>query len=402
MIKSIEDFNLENKKVIIRCDFNVPISNGVITNDNRIKMSIRTINYAIKNNAKIILMSHLRKIKTEEDKVLNNLGIIIPKLEELLNKKVYFSNETRGNNLENLINNLKNGDVLLIQNTRYEDLENKKESKNDEKLGKYWASLGDIFINDAFGTAHRSHASNCGISSYLPSGIGYLIKKELDILMPAIDMPKRPFTVILGGSKVSDKLQVIKNLVTKADYILIGGAMANTFLKANNINVGISKIEKDNNKTNGEFIDYIEFCKNIYKENKNKIILPSDAVVSKEFKDIKGIEKQINSLNDDDMILDIGENTINEFEKIINISKQIIWNGPLGVSEFENYSNGTKSICEILSKNKGITIIGGGDSAGAAINFGYKDKFTHISTGGGASLTLLEGKTLPAIEILKN
>ena len=252
-MKTIRDFDLNNKKVIIRVDFNVPIKDGVITDDTRIKESLKTINYAISNNAKVILMSHLGRIKEEGDKVKNTLKPVSVRLSELLNKEVKFIPATRGSELEDAINNLNNGDVLLMENTRFEDLPDKKESKNDPELGKYWASLGDIYINDAFGTAHRAHASNVGIASNLESGIGFLIEKELENLLPAINDPKRPFTVILGGAKVSDKIGVIENLVIKADYILIGGGMAFTFLKASGVEIGNSLLDEEN----------VEFCKKI-------------------------------------------------------------------------------------------------------------------------------------------
>ena len=392
MKKSIRDYKLKDKKVIIRCDFNVPMKDGKITDDNRIVQSIPTIEYAINEGAKVILMSHLGKIKTEEDKKDKSLNVVAKRLEELLKKPVNFINQTRGEKLENAIKNMKSGEIILVENTRFEDINGKKESSNNEELGKYWASLGDLFINDAFGTSHRSHASNVGIASNIDSGIGFLVEKELKILNPAIDNPKRPFVVILGGSKISDKINVIENLVEIADYILIGGGMCNTFLKAEGYNVGNSLVDNDN----------IEFCTKILKKYSNKIILPVDLVVSDEFKDVKGHQKDINELDDEDISLDIGSKTIELFKKYIDSAKQIIWNGPMGVFEFKNYQNGTKKICEIISSNKNTTIIGGGDSAAAAIQFGYKDKFTHISTGGGASLELLEGKILPGIDIISD
>ena len=392
MKKSIRDYKLKDKKVIIRCDFNVPMKDGKITDDNRIVQSIPTIEYAINEGAKVILMSHLGKIKTEEDKKDKSLNVVAKRLEELLKKPVNFINQTRGEKLENAIKNMKSGEIILVENTRFEDINGKKESSNNEELGKYWASLGDLFIKDAFGTSHRSNASNVGIASNIDSGIGFLVEKELKILNPAIDNPKRPFVVILGGSKISDKINVIENLVEIADYILIGGGMCNTFLKAEGYNVGNSLVDNDN----------IEFCTKILKKYSNKIILPVDLVVSDEFKDVKGHQKDINELDDEDISLDIGSKTIELFKKYIDSAKQIIWNGPMGVFEFKNYQNGTKKICEIISSNKNTTIIGGGDSAAAAIQFGYKDKFTHISTGGGASLELLEGKILPGIDIISD
>lgn len=383
-MKTIKDFDLNNKKVIIRVDFNVPIKDGKITDDTRIKESLKTINYAINNNAKVILMSHLGRIKEESDKLKNTLKPVSTRLSELLNKKVIFVPNTRGSELEECIANLNNGDVLLMENTRFEDLEDKKESKNNEELGKYWASLGDIYINDAFGTAHRAHASNVGIASNLPSGIGFLIEKELDNLLPAINNPQKPFTVILGGAKVSDKIGVIENIVKKADYILIGGGMAFTFLKAEGIEIGSSLLDSES----------IDFCKKILKENENKIILPIDVVTDKK-------ECFITDITMEERGLDIGSKTVKLFKQYLDNSKTIIWNGPVGMFEEEKYSNGTKGICEILKNIKAIKIAGGGDTASAVKNFGYEDAFTHISTGGGASLELLEGKVLPGIDVIK-
>ena len=358
-MKTIRGFDLNNKKVIIRVDFNVPIKDGIITDDTRIKESLKTINYAIDNNAKVILMSHLGRIKEESDKLKNTLKPVSIRLSELLNKQVIFVPTTRGSELENAINNLNNGDVLLMENTRFEDLPDKKESKNNEELGKYWASLGDIYINDAFGTAHRAHASNVGIASNLESGIGFLIEKELDNLLPAINNPSKPFTVILGGAKVSDKIGVIENLVKKADYILIGGGMAFTFLKAKGMEIGKSLLDDES----------IDFCKKILSENESKIILPIDVVT--------------------------------ELKECFITDITIIWNGPVGMFEEDRYSNGTKGICEILKNINATKIAGGGDTASAVKNFGYEEVFTHISTGGGASLELLEGKVLPGIDIIK-
>ncbi len=383
-MKTIRDFDLNNKKVIIRVDFNVPIKDGIITDDTRIKESLKTINYAIENNAKVILMSHLGRIKEESDKLKNTLKAVSIRLSELLNKQVIFVPTTRGIELETAINNLNNGDVLLMENTRFEDLPDKKESKNNEELGKYWASLGDIYINDAFGTAHRAHASNVGIASNLESGIGFLIEKELDNLLPAINNPSRPFTVILGGAKVSDKIGVIENLVKKADYILIGGGMAFTFLKAKGMEIGKSLLDDES----------IDFCKKILSENESKIILPIDVVT-----ELK--ECFITDITKNETGLDIGSKTVKLFKQYLDNSKTIIWNGPVGMFEEDRYSNGTKGICEILKNINATKIAGGGDTASAVKNFGYEEAFTHISTGGGASLELLEGKVLPGIDIIK-
>lgn len=392
MKKTIRDYDLKNKKVIIRVDFNVPIKDGIITDDNRIKESLKTINYACDNGAKVILLSHLGRVKTIEDKEKNTLKPVSIRLSELLGKEVKFVPNTRGEELETTIENMESGDVVLVENTRYEDLEDKKESSNDSGLAEYWASLGEIYINDAFGTSHRSHASNVGIASILPNGIGFLIEKELENLEEAINNPERPFTVILGGSKVSDKINVIENIVTKADNILIGGGMAFTFLKASGVNIGASLLDSEN----------LEFAKDMLEKYPNKIILPIDVVCSTSLESNESRTCFITDLKDNEMGLDVGHGTIKLFKDHLSTSKTVIWNGPVGVFENELYSKGTKDLCEILSNLDGKTILGGGDTASAAINFGYKDKFTHISTGGGASLELLEGKKLPGIEIINN
>ena len=392
MKKTIRDFNLEGKKVIIRVDFNVPIKDSEILDDNRIKESLETINYAINNNAKVILMSHLGRVKTVEDKETNTLEPVALRLSELLDKEIIFVTETRGELLEQEINNMKNGDIILVENTRFEDIDEKKESTNDEELGSYWASLGDIFINDAFGTSHRSHASNVGIASHISNGIGFLIEKELENIKKAIDNPKRPFTVILGGSKVNDKIGVIENLVTKADYILVGGGMSFTFLKAAGMPIGSSLLDEEN----------IDFCKKMLENYSDKIILPIDVVTSTNIDKKENMKECfISDIKKEDIGLDIGHGTIKLFKSILEESNTVIWNGPVGKYELEGYETGTKKICEIL-ENKDITIIGGGDTASAVINLGYKDSFTHISTGGGASLEMLEGKSLPGIEVIDN
>lgn len=393
MKKTIRDFDLYNKKVIIRVDFNVPIKDGIITDDNRIKESLPTINYALEHGAKVILMSHLGRIKCKEDLEKNNLEIVSKKLSDLLNKDVIFCNETRGINLENSIANMKQGDIILIQNTRYEDLDGKKESSNDEELGKYWASLGDIFINDAFGTCHRAHASNVGISTYLPSGIGFLVEKELKSFDSVINNPEHPFTVILGGSKVSDKIGVTLNLVKKADYILIGGGMSFTFLRAKGYNIGKSLLDEDS----------IAFCTNILNDYPNKIIIPIDIVETNEISNNSDYNiTDVSKIAENKIGVDIGPKTIALFKEYIETSKLVVWNGPVGIFEYDHFANGTKELCKILSSIDATTIIGGGDTAAAVIKYGYKDKVTHVSTGGGASLELLEGKNLPGIEAIDN
>ena len=390
-MKTIRNFDLENKKVIIRVDFNVPIKDGKITDDNRIRESLETINYALEKGSKVILLSHLGRVKEEGDLSKNDLLPVSARLSELLGKEVKFINQTRGNELEEAVNNLNNGDILLIQNTRYEDLDGKKESSNDPELGKYWASLGDIFINDAFGTSHRAHASNVGIASILPSGIGFLIEKELNEFNKVLENPKRPFTVILGGAKVADKIGVIENIAPLADYILIGGGMAYTFLKAKGINIGKSLLDEEN----------IEFCKTMLEKYEDKIILPIDSVNS-ENTDGTGRTCFINEIKDNEMGLDIGYNTVKLFRTYLENSKTVIWNGPVGLFENPEFAKGTIGLCEILKNLDATKIIGGGDTGSAIINLGYKDAMTHISTGGGASLELLEGKELPGIKVIKD
>lgn len=391
--KTIRDYNLYDKKVIIRCDFNVPIENGVILDDNRIIASLDTIEYALNNGAKVILMSHLGRIKESSDLVKNSLEPVAKRLEELLRRKVVFVNQTRGKKLEKAIKKMKVGSVLLIQNTRYEDLDGKKESGNDSELASYWASLGDIYINDAFGTSHRSHASNVGIASILPNGIGFLIEKELNVLEHSISNPKRPFTVILGGAKVNDKIGVIENLVKIADYILIGGGMAYTFLVSHGYNVGKSLVDKEN----------IDFCKKILDNYSRKVILPIDNLVANEISNNSYARvKESDKIENSDIALDIGPKTIELFKEYLNKSKTVIWNGPVGFTEIKNFSKGTRAICDTLSKLDAVTIIGGGDTASSVINLGFKDEFTHISTGGGATLELLEGKELKGISIISD
>ena len=394
MKKTIRDYDLEGKKVIIRVDFNVPIKEGIIKDDNRIVESLRTINYAIEHGAKVILMSHLGRVKEEADLAKNNLEPVSRRLAELINKEVVFVNATRGEELESAINNLQNGDVLLMQNTRYEDLDGKKESKNDPELGAYWASLGEIYINDAFGTAHRAHASNVGIASILPNGVGFLIEEELNAFDKVTNNPARPYTVVLGGSKVSDKIEVIKHLVETADNILIGGGMMFTFLKAQGYEIGKSLLEED----------FIDFCKEMLEKYPNKIILPVDCICGKELSNDTNVRAcKINDIHEDEMGLDLSMLTFGLFSQYVNESKTIVWNGPVGAFEYEKFADGTKALCEVLANltKEGVTtIIGGGDTAAAAIQFGYKNSFTHISTGGGASLELLAGKELPGIAIM--
>ena len=390
-MKTLKDIDIKNKKVLIRCDFNVPIVNGKITDDTRIKKSLETIEYCLKENCSIILFSHLGRIKEEADLKKNDLKPVAKRLSKLLKKDVTFIDKTRGEELEKAASNLKPGQVLLVQNTRYEDLDGKKESKNDPELGRYWASLGDVFVNDAFGTIHRAHASNVGIASNMESCIGFLIEKELKALS-ILEEPTHPFVVILGGAKVSDKIGVIENLVTKADKILIGGGMAFTFLKAKGYEIGKSLLDEEN----------IDFCKKMLEKYPEKIELPVDFAVTNEFTNDEDYRvKMADEITKDEMGLDIGEKTVEKYENILKDASIVIWNGPLGVYEFDKYKKNTDVLLKYVVENNIKTILGGGDIVAAASNAGYKDKVYHASTGGGATLEYLEGKELPGIEAIK-
>ena len=391
--KTLKDLDVKGKKVLVRVDFNVPIKDGVITDDNRIIAALPTLKYILENGGKVIAFSHLGKVKAEEDKVSKTLAPVAKRLEEVLGKPVKFIPETRGAKLEAAINELKDGEILMFENTRFEDLDGKKESKNDPELGKYWASLGDVFVNDAFGTAHRAHASNVGIASNLKeSAVGFLVEKEIDFIGGAVDNPVRPLVAILGGAKVSDKIGVIENLLDKADKVIIGGGMMFTFLKAQGKNTGSSLLEEDK----------VELAKSLIEKAKTKgveLVLPIDTVVAKEFKnDTEFKTVSVDDIEDGWMGLDIGEKSIALFKEKLNGAKTVVWNGPMGVFEMPNFAKGTIGDCEAIANlSDAKTIIGGGDSAAAAIQLGYAEKFSHISTGGGASLEYLEGKELPGV-----
>ncbi|EAE2471986.1 phosphoglycerate kinase [Listeria innocua] len=387
--KVVTDLDLKNKKVLVRVDFNVPMKDGKITNDNRIVAALPTIKYILEQNGKAILFSHLGKVKTEEDKEGKSLRPVAARLSELLGKEVKFVPTTRGPELEKAVDELKDGEVLLFENTRFEDIDGKKESKNDPELGKYWASLGDVFVNDAFGTAHRAHASNVGIASNLESAAGFLMEKEIKFIGGVVDNPARPLVAILGGAKVSDKIGVIENLLTKADKVLVGGGMTFTFMAAQGQEIGKSLLEADK----------VELAKGLLEKAGDKLVLPVDAVVSKEFSnDAPFHTVSADSIPADEMGLDIGQATIDLFTKELQGAKTVVWNGPMGVFELSNFAKGTIGVCEAIANlTDATTIIGGGDSAAAAMDLGFADKFTHISTGGGASLEYLEGKELPGV-----
>ncbi|EGP4870706.1 phosphoglycerate kinase [Enterococcus faecium] len=392
--KTVKDIDLKDKKVLVRVDFNVPLKDGVITDDTRIKAALPTINYVLEQGGKAILFSHLGRVKTEEDKEGKSLAPVAKRLGELLGKEVTFVPETRGEQLEEAIRNMKDGDVVVFENTRFEDVDGKKESKNDTELGKYWASLGDVFVNDAFGTAHRAHASNVGIASTgIPTVAGFLMEKEIKFIGEAVEEPKRPMIAILGGAKVSDKIGVIENLIPKADKILIGGGMTYTFYEAKGIKIGNSLVEADK----------VELAKELIEKAGDKLVLPIDNVCAPEFSN--DVETQVieGDIPDGLMALDIGPASVKLFADTLQGAKTVVWNGPMGVFEMSNFAKGTIGVCEAIANLEGATtIIGGGDSAAAAEQLGFADKFTHISTGGGASLELLEGKELPGLAAIND
>lgn len=388
--RTIKALDVKGKKVLVRVDFNVPHKGEVITDDNRIRAALPTIQYLCEHGAKVILLSHLGKIKSEEDKAKNDMRIVADCLRHLQTSPVCFVPETRGEALEKAIAEMKEGEIVLMQNTRYEP----GETKNDEELGAYWASLGDLFVEDAFGSVHRAHASTVGIASKLPNACGFLIEKELKYLGQALDDPARPFVAILGGAKVSDKIKVIENLLKIADKVIVGGGMAYTFLKAMGYEIGSSLLEEDR----------LEDAKRFLELGRGKLILPVDTVMADRFDEPSVIETvDCDAIPSDRMGLDIGPKTAALFAEELKGAKTVFWNGPMGVFEKPEFAEGTISICKAIASLDGcMSVIGGGDSASAAKNLGYADRFTHISTGGGASLEYMEGKELPGIAVLED
>ena len=385
---TVKDLDVKGKHVIVRVDFNVPHKGEVITDDNRIRAALPTINYLTENGAKVLLLSHLGKVKTEEDKAKNDMSIVAKRLAEVQSAPVTFVNATRGAELEAAVAAQEDGSIVLMQNTRYE----KGESKNDPELGKYWASLGDLFVEDAFGSVHRAHASTVGIPSNIPSALGFLVEKEVNVLGKALNEPERPLVAILGGAKESDKIAVIENLLKIADKVLIGGGMAYTFSAAKGGKIGTSLLEEDKK---GLALKFME-------DGGDKLILPIDTVVANDFSnptEIKCVDA--GEIPDGFMGLDIGPKTVELFKKELAGAKTVFWNGPMGVFEDPRFAKGTIEVCETLANlDDATTIIGGGDSASAAKNLGFAEKFSHISTGGGASLEYMEGKELPGIAII--
>lgn len=386
-MKTIKDLDIKNKTVILRCDFNVSIKNGVIIDDTKIRASLKTIEYILNQGAKLLIMSHLGKIKTEEDMTVNDMKIVYDRLKELLSDKISFINSTNYEEIKDSLQNIDYGNALLMQNTRYEDLNNKSESNCDESLSKNWASLGDVFINDAFGTIHRKHASNYGISCYLPSAIGFLVEEEINHLN-VLDDPIRPFVVIMGGAKISDKVEVIKSLIQKADYILIGGAMANTFMKAKGYNLGTSLVEESS----------LDLCKKLINEYGNRIVLPVD------FNGLVANECSVQQLGHVDTsfsAMDIGPSTIDKFISILTDVNTVFWNGPLGMYEDERFINGTKKILEYIKDNVDIVVLGGGDIVAASNILKYTEDIAFASTGGGATLAYICNHDQPGIINMK-
>ncbi|MDK0903451.1 phosphoglycerate kinase [Clostridium perfringens] len=391
--KTIEDVQVKGKKVLVRCDFNVPLKDGVITDENRLNGAMPTIKYLVDNGAKVILCSHMGKPKGEA-KPEFSLAPVAKRLSEMLGKEVVFAADDNvvGENAKKAVAEMKDGDVVLLQNTRYR----KEETKNGEELSKELASLAEMFVNDAFGTAHRAHCSTVGVTEYLkPAVCGYLIQKELKFLGDAVETPERPFVAILGGAKVSDKINVINNLLEKVDTLIIGGGMAYTFLKAQGYTVGSSLVEEDK----------VEYAKEMLakaEEKGVKLLLPVDHRVAKEFKDVEAVVTEDENIAEGFMGLDIGPKTEAIYAEAIKDAKTVIWNGPMGVFEFENFNKGTIAVAKAMAEADATTIIGGGDSAAAVNILGFGDKMSHISTGGGASLEFLEGKVLPGIAALND
>ena len=392
---TVKDVELKGKKVLVRVDFNVPVKDGVITNDNRITAALPTIKYILEQGGRAILFSHLGRVKEEADKAGKSLAPVAADLSAKLGQEVTFlPGVTRGDELEAAINALEDGQVLLVENTRYEDVDGKKESKNDPELGKYWASLGDgIFVNDAFGTAHRAHASNVGISANVEKAVaGFLLENEIAYIQEAVEAPERPFVAILGGSKVSDKIGVIENLLEKADKVLIGGGMTYTFYKAQGIEIGNSLVEEDK----------LDVAKALLEKANGKLILPVDSKEANAFAGYTEVrDTEGEAVSEGFLGLDIGPKSIAKFDEALTGAKTVVWNGPMGVFENPDFQAGTIGVMDAIVKQPGVkSIIGGGDSAAAAINLGRADKFSWISTGGGASMELLEGKVLPGLAAL--
>ena len=390
MFKTLRNTDVKNKRVVLRCDLNVPIKDGFILDDSKIKASLETINYLIENDCKIIILSHLGKVKTKADKAKNTLEPVYNRLRELLKREIYFSRETRAVNLYMQVESMLPKDVLLLENTRFEDLNGNLESGCDPQLSMYWASLCDVFVMDAFGTSHRKHASTYGISKYVPSCIGFLVEKELTCLDKFVINGKRPLTIVMGGAKIEDKIGLIEKFLDKCDYLLLGGGIANTFLKVLNINIGASLCSKNP--------EILEKVKNMLLNYRNKIMLPLDVIVANTYDENYVKYKRLNELDENDIILDCGNKTIEKYKTAIDESETVFVNGTMGKYEDIRFANGTKEFLRMLSLSNKILVAGGGDSVSAINNFGYSNAFTYLSSGGGATLEYLTTNKLPGLE----
>ncbi|HOP65789.1 MAG TPA: phosphoglycerate kinase [Bacilli bacterium] len=392
MKKTVKDIDVKNKRVVLRCDFNVPIEEGRVLDDTKITKSLETINYLLDNNCQIVILSHLGKIKTMDDKKKYSLKPVADVLIKLLKREVFFANTTRSEELTEKVKAMEPKEIILLENTRFEDLNGNLESDCDIQLSEYWASLGEIFVNDAFGTIHRCHASNYGITKFLPSVIGFLIEEELKALDILIDNPEKPFTVIMGGAKLEDKIALIQAIIKRCDYLLLGGGIANTFLKALNFNIGLS-ICSDKS---------IPLVKQIMLENRDKILLPLDAIVGNKYNNNYARYSLINGVSDSEVIYDISERTLEKYRKVINESKTIFSNGTMGKYEDKKFHNGSLEMYKMLAKSSARVIIGGGDSLGAIKKFKLEDKYFFLSTGGGATLAYLADPKVKSLERIED
>ena len=389
MYKTLKNTDVKDKRIVLRCDFNVPVQDGVILDDSKIRKSLPTIQYLIEQNCKIVILSHFGKVKTKEDKANNTLQPVYERLKELLNKEIYFSKETRAVNLYMQVESLLPKDILLLENTRFEDLNGNLESGCDVQLSMYWATLCDVFVMDAFASAHRKHASTYGISKYVPSCIGFLVEEELNALNKYIINGEKPFTVVMGGAKIEDKIELIEHFLNKCDHLLLTGGVANTFLKVLNINIGES-LASDNS-------EILEKVKQLLLQYRDKIMLPLDAVVTETYRENYVDYKLLNELDPDDIIVDCGTKTIEKYKTAIMNSNTIFVNGTMGIYEDQRFSNGTQSFLEMLSKSKKTVVVGGGDSVSAVNTFGFENSFTYLSSGGGATLKYLTDQNLPGL-----
>ena len=393
MKKTLQNMNVKNKTVIVRVDYNIPIKNGVILDDNKIKETLETLEYLIHENCKIVLLSHLGKIKTEEDKLKYSLEPVAKRLKELIGTEVYFTKDYMSPDLKERVKKLNPKEILMLENTRFADVPKRLESSCDAQLALFWANLGEVFVNDAFGASHRAHASNYGIAKYIPSCIGFLMQKELFSLNKLVINPEHPFVVVMGGAKMDDKIALMENLLKKCDYLLCAGGIANTCLKALDFGIGQSIASMD--------YKIIEKLKKLMLENKEKFVLPLDAIVGSTYDESYVKYKRIDQIDDNDIILDVGIKTLEKYQKIIKDAKTVFLNGTLGLYENPKFANGTKEFFDMLSKTNAIVVVGGGDSASAVKNLGYKTKFTYISSGGGATLDYLGKETLVALDTIK-